>query len=112
MNGREEARHRRVSIAIVILFVIDFALTSTFLVILARQVNNVRRGDASSCAFFGDVAGAPVTPANGTEPSKLGVAIVSDARLAFIGRKCPGSIPAPGAGFVHWATYYHLPVTW
>lgn len=110
--GEQKGNLHRVVTAFVLLFVIDFALTSAALVFLANQVNSVRRTDASSCSFYRDLSDAPVTSQNGTIPSKLGVTIVSDARLAFIGRKCGELLPAPGAGFVHWAEYYKLPVTW
>lgn len=70
----------------------------------------VQHDAASSCRFFADLAGVPITvsPATG-RPSLLGVQIVSDSRLAWRGLGCPGTLPPPSASFAQWAKYYHLP---
>lgn len=75
-----------------------------------NEERGVQQAAASSCKFFADLAGVPVTvsPATG-KASLLGVQIVSDSRLAWRGLRCPGILRAPSASFERWAKYYRLP---
>lgn len=74
------------------------------------EARGVQQAAASSCRFFADLAGLPLTvsPATG-KASLLGVQIVSDSRIAWRGLHCPGVLPPPSASFTRWAEYYRLP---
>lgn len=75
-----------------------------------NEERGTRHAAASSCRFFSDLAGVPVTVAPGTaKASILGVQIISDSRLAWHGLGCPGVLPPPAPSFVRWAQYYRLP---
>lgn len=64
----------------------------------------------ASCKFWEALAGIDVQPPPPTpKPSKLGVSIVADSRIAFLGQSC-GQIPDASASLVKWAAYYHLPL--
>ena len=97
--------------AVVVLFLLTAALAGGNLLFTAQQVSSVRMQQIAACAFDSDLGTAPVVvvpPA--TKAGILGVKIISDARVAWHGLGCPGELPAPGPGFVRWATFYHLPI--
>ena len=75
------------------------------------EARGVQHAAASSCRFFADLAGVPisVSPATGKPPARLGVQIVSDSRIAWRGLGCPGVLPPPSPSFMLWAQYYRLP---
>jgi hypothetical protein len=74
------------------------------------EARGVQHAAASSCRFFADLAGVPITvvPATG-KASMLGVQIVSDSRVAWRGLGCPGTLPPPSPSFALWAKFYGLP---
>jgi len=64
----------------------------------------------ASCKFWKVLASADVQPPPpAPKPSRLGVTIVADSRIAFLGQSC-GQIPDASASLVKWAAYYHLPL--
>lgn len=70
--------------------------------------SQLREQVLASCSFAGDLGSAPL-PAT-PRPSRLGVAIVADARAWWHRNHCPGTLP-PSPGLAHWAAYYHLPAS-
>lgn len=98
--------------AIGVLFALVLLLGAANLLFTVREVTAVHNAVIASCAFDSDLGTAPVIV---VPPAKkaglLGVKIVSDARVAWHGLGCPGSLPPPGQGFVFWARFYHLPVS-
>lgn len=98
--------------AIVVLFGLVVLLAGLNLRFTVSQVSAVHSALVASCKFDSDLGTAPVTV---VPPAKkaglLGVTIISDARVAWHGLGCPGKLAPPGAGFVKWARYYHLPVS-
>ena len=98
--------------AIVVLFLLMMVLAAANLLFTVRQISGLRMQLNAECAFDSDLGTAPilvVPPA--TKAGLLGVKIVSDARQAWRGRGCPGTLAPPGTGFVKWARYYHLPAS-
>jgi hypothetical protein len=65
----------------------------------------------AQCKFDADIGGVPVTVSTTGKPSKLGVTIVSDARVAWHLAGCSSPmLGAPAPSFVKWAPFYKLPV--
>ena len=98
--------------AIVVLFLLMVLLAAANLLFTVRQISGLRMQLNAECAFDSDLGTAPilvVPPAK--KAGLLGVKIVSDARQAWHGRGCPGTLAPPGIGFVKWARFYHLPAT-
>lgn len=74
--------------------------------VIAQQQSELH----ASCKFWNALAGIDVQPPPPTpKPSKLGVSIVADSRIAFLGQSC-GQIPDASASLVKWAAFYHLPL--
>lgn len=110
--------------AIAVLFLVTFAIGAANLLFTTGQVHKVQgntdglaKANAklqqqilADCGFSRDLAGLPVANVAGQKPSKLGVKIVSDSRLAWLGHGCPGELPKPDPSFVAGAKLYHLPV--
>ncbi len=64
----------------------------------------------ASCDFWGTLTSIPITvtpPA--TKPSRLGVSIITQSRIAYKGQGC-GALPPVDASVRKWAAYYHLPL--
>jgi hypothetical protein len=102
---------RRLAWSLVVLFVITAVIGAANLIYTTQRVNAASRADSSSCRFFADLAGLPITVSPSTHTATLlGVEIISDAREAWHGRGCPGTLPPPSASFRHWAAYYRLPI--
>lgn len=64
---------------------------------------------AASCHAWADIGAAPLTTGASGRASLLGTSIISDARQAWYGQACPGSLPPPQPSFVRWAKFYGLP---
>lgn len=81
--------------------------------LLARQQALIAQQQSelhASCKFWEALAGIDVQPPPPTpKPSKLGVSIVADSRIAFLGQSC-GQIPDASPSLEKWAAYYHLPL--
>lgn len=99
------ARH-----AVIFLFGFAVLLGAANLLWTSMQVNHLRDAVLAQCTFDADLGSAPVTvsPASG-RPSRLGVTIVSDSRVAWHGLGCPGKLPPPAPSFARWAKEFHLP---
>lgn len=104
--------------ATTMLLLISFALFGATLLFTSREVARtnaavaaVRASVLASCQFDADIGTAPVTTPAGARPSRLGVTIISDARQAWHGLGCPGTLPAPARSFTRWAAYYRLPAS-
>lgn len=64
----------------------------------------------ASCKFWKALAGIDVQPPPpAAKPSRLGVSIAADSRIAFLGQSC-GQIPDASSSLIRWAAYYHLPL--
>jgi hypothetical protein len=101
---------RRVSLAVVVLFVFCAAGIVGNLLFTAGEVGQLRGAVQSECAFAADVSSAPVVTAGvSARPSKLGVSIVADSRAQFRRLGCPGRLAPPQPSFTRWARYYGLP---
>jgi len=73
-----------------------------------QQINNQRVQLESSCLFWGELSGLPVTVTPPAKvPSELGVGLVVYARDAYSGQSC-GELPPADPSVIHWAAYYHL----
>ena len=80
-----------------------------FTVMYANSTADALRAQVlASCSFAGDLGSAPL-PAT-PRPSRLGVAIVADARAWWHRNHCPGTLPVP-PGLAKWAAVYNLPVS-
>lgn len=99
------ARH-----AVIFLFVFAVALAGVNLLFTAMDVNRLRDAVHAQCQFSADLGSAPIMVSPSGKPSRLGVTIVSDSRVAWHGLGCPGRLPPPAPSFAHWAAVYHLPV--
>lgn len=79
------------------------------LVITTRYFNDLQKQIHASCAFAKDIGTAPIKP---VKPAKtvprLAVVIVTDARISYDGRDCPGKLPPPSDSLVYWARHYHI----
>lgn len=74
--------------------------------VLVRQQSQLK----ASCSLYRDLSVLPVKPIPPVKrPSKLGITIVVDSRIAYIG-ECSHDIPAPDPSLVFWARFYHLTV--
>ncbi len=97
--------------AIVVLFGLTVLLAGLNLLFTVREVSAVHDAVIASCEFDSDLGTAPiiiVPPAK--KAGLLGVKIVSDARVAWRGLGCPGTLAPPGPGFYRWAKFYGPPV--
>jgi hypothetical protein len=77
--------------------------------LFARSVNSLTDQQHAQCLFYNDLGGAPLTSRTGQQPSKFGVEIVSDARVAWRQLGCTGAQQPADPSFAHWASYYKLP---
>lgn len=93
--------------AVIVLFVITFALAAGNWAFTWTQVRVLHGQQQSACAFARDLGSAPL-PAS-PRPSKLGVSIVADSRAWWRRNDCTGSLP-PSPGLDRWIAYYRLPV--
>jgi len=72
------------------------------------QISQARNQLVAGCRFFADLASLPVTPVPPVKrPTRLGVSIVVDSRIAAVGLGC-SNIPPPSASLKKWAGYYHI----
>ena len=102
---------RRLGWSLVVLFVVTAAIGVGNLLFTKEQNHSIQRAELSSCSFFLHLAGLPVTTIGTTgKASLLAVQIVSDSRVSWRGRGCPGTLPLPSQSFRKWAAYYHVPV--
>ena len=95
--------------AVVFLFALSMALGAASLLWTSRQVGELRSAVLTQCRFDADLGSAPVVAPHGIRPSRLGVTIVSDSRIAWHGLGCPGQLAPPDQSFARWARFYHLP---
>lgn len=77
---------------------------------ITRDSVTLRQQVLADCAVDRDLAGIPVTPGMNGHPTKLSVRIISDFRLSWHQKSCPGKLPPPDPTFVAGARFYHLPV--
>ena len=99
------ARH-----SFIFLTVLIFLIAGAALIVGVREIGGLQAQIRAECKFDGDIGTFPVTINSATgKASLLGVAIVSDARVAWHGHGCTGQIPAAAPSFIRWARYYHLP---
>jgi hypothetical protein len=96
--------------ALIILIGLGLALNMITIIFSAREVGALRSAVQAQCLFDADLGGVPVmvNPATG-KAAKLGVTIISDARVAWYGLGCPGALAPPSPSFRKWAEYYRLP---
>lgn len=117
--------------AVIILFVITFALAAGNLIFSSGQVNHlagvVHKQDAqarvqaatvaqlreqllAACGSAGDLGSIPIPQK--PKPSRLAISLVTNNRLQWRALHCPGSLPtAASLGLARWAAYYHLPAS-
>lgn len=75
-----------------------------------NQIDNAARRLVAACDFYRDLSGVPVTAQPPLkQPSRLGVLIVVDSRVAAHGLGCL-NIPAADPSVKRWAAYYHIPL--
>jgi hypothetical protein len=120
--SRTQARLLAYSLCVLFIFMIGIGAAN--LLFTSSQVQEVRSVSAGlaqanarlarqitgDCGFYGDLAGLPLATAPNGHPSELGVKIISDSRVAWVGHGCRGKLPPPNPTFVAGAAYYHLPV--
>lgn len=92
--------------AVIVLFVITFAVGAANLLFTVAQVDKLGSQQRAACAFAADLGSAPLP--DKPKPGKLGVSLVTDSRAQWRGLHCPGTLPVP-PGLAKWAAYYHLP---
>ncbi|HVH81329.1 MAG TPA: hypothetical protein VM782_18155 [Stellaceae bacterium] len=101
---------RGAAVSAVVLFAFAAASGAANLLWTAAEVGGLRAAVSGSCEFERDIGTIPVTPPPPVRrPSRVGVAIVADARLAYQRLGCAPPLPPPAASFVRWARYYDLP---
>jgi len=117
--------------AIVVLFFLSFAIGAANLLFTNSQVHQVQKNTENTrrlaqnqariiarqqqqiradCGVDKDLAGLPLANLPNGHPSELGVKIVSDFRVAWNRKGCPGVLPPPDPSFIAGAKFYHLPV--
>jgi hypothetical protein len=100
-----------VAVGLVVIGVVAFLVVT--LIGQQSQINTQQRQLTASCGVWQTVGSLTptvpaVTPAGSPAiPSREGVVLIVESRRAFFGQRC-GTLPAPTAGLLHWAAYYHL----
>jgi hypothetical protein len=135
-QSRQQARYLAYSMCMLFLFMVCIGAAN--LLFTSRQVHNVQTNSngltqanarlnkqltaisvtnarleqqvKAECGFDQDLAGLPVVNSMNGHPSQLLIKIISDARSAWFGHGCTGSLPAPSGAFIAGARYYGLPV--
>lgn len=91
------------TLVLAVVFVVALAAGA---LVLVRQQNQL----SASCSLYRDLSALPVKPIPPVRrPSKLGITIVVDSRIAYLG-ECSHDIPSPDPSLVFWAHFYHLTV--
>jgi hypothetical protein len=81
--------------------------TNSALLVTTRKQERQIQAD---CVFYGHLAGLPVTTNITTgKPTRLSVQLISDVRVTWRDRDCPGMLPPPDPSFTRWARAYGLP---
>lgn len=87
---------------------IAITVGGTVIYLNRQQLAVVHKQLIAGCDFFSDLARLPVDPVPPLKkPSKIGVSIVADSRIAATGLGCT-SIPPASASLKKWAAYYHI----
>lgn len=109
---RRYHRLRWISLAVLgIVILVVLAAVLMFVYAQNKKINVQQTELGSSCFLDRDIAGIPLTAVPPARlPSELLVVIAADARFAYIGSNCPGSLP-PNPSLARWARYYHIPLS-
>jgi hypothetical protein len=91
------------TLALAVVVIVALAAGS---LVLFRQQGQLK----ASCSLYRDLSVLPVKPIPPVKrPSKLGITIVVDSRIAYIG-ECSHDIPPPDPSLRFWAHFYRLTV--
>lgn len=116
-EGARRAAHR-LAWSVIVLFIISIVIGTGNLLFTTDQVHRLQSASRSlekqlhaDCGWYGHIASLPVTvPPGAKRPTVLSVRLISDSRVAWHARGCPGPVPPPDPSLVKWAAYYHLPI--
>ena len=92
--------------AIVVLFVIPFAIGAVNLFFTKSQVDKLQTQQLAACGSAADIGSIPIP--DKPRPSRLAISLVTDNRTEWRALHCPGTLPVP-PGLAKWAAVYHLP---
>lgn len=114
-RGARQATHRLVW-SLIVLFAFTIIIGLLNLLFTSNQVHNLRHTNArleqqvrADCGWYEHISGLPITfPPGAVRPTRLGVQLIVDSRIAWTGHGCPGKIPPPDPSLLKWAAYYHI----
>jgi hypothetical protein len=91
---------------VILILVIFLVISSGGFIQAAESITAARTAAQTQCRFWRDLGDAPL-PDKPSPPSKLGVKLVYDSRVAFTGLSCPGNL-VPDPSLYRWVHYYRL----
>jgi len=105
IDTRLNGVHRARWLVVTLVFTMMALAVCILVFVVIRQQAEI----SSSCDFYAPLTGlSPAVTPQTHRPSKIGVSIISGARIAYGGEGCGRPLPPAPAGLQHWERYYHI----